>query len=84
MTTKPSTTSRVKVGRRGVLHWGETLNNVFMITSGSAGGNERLALAQRVQERPDDPGVWAAVLEHASTERSGTSAAALCKLYRRA
>lgn len=68
---------------RGVLHWGETAENLFLLSGLSgAAAEERLKLAERVQQRPDDAAAWWALLEHVSQRTSG--ATEVCKLYRRA
>ncbi|KAJ8602981.1 hypothetical protein CTAYLR_001490 [Chrysophaeum taylorii] len=65
---------------RGVLHWGETAESLFLIEGLSgAARDERSTLAERIQQRPDDAAAWWALLEHVDVGQEGA-----CRLYRRA
>ena len=66
------------------LKWGETPSSFFMFESCGDNKETRVALAARVQERPDDAGAWRALLEHATASSTAESSSSLLRLYRRA
>ncbi|KAJ1448794.1 hypothetical protein M885DRAFT_489986, partial [Pelagophyceae sp. CCMP2097] len=78
--------ARKRERTKGVLHWGESADVLFMLeVCPAASVGVRRALAARVQARHDDPTAWWALLAHVSAHSADAALGeARCRVYRRA